>query len=85
MPEWEIEEAKSFCAERNIRQLIFELDPLVIEEFRINKPDRCYACKRRIFSEIELDIFCFYFFYVGFIHEFSFLCFIMNKKNAFVS
>ena len=53
VPEWEIEEAKSFCAERNIRQLIFELDPLVIEEFRINKPDRCYACKRRIFSEIR--------------------------------
>jgi len=53
VPEREITEAKAFCDERGIRQIICRVDPLKDEEFRKNSPDRCYFCKRGIFSEIK--------------------------------
>ena len=51
-PERELGEAKDFCASRGIRQFVCTVDPLEIEGFRNNTPDRCYFCKHAIFSEI---------------------------------
>ncbi len=51
-PEREMKEAKAFCEERRIRQIICVVDPMQDEEYRHNSPDRCYFCKRRIFSEL---------------------------------
>ena len=52
VPEREINEAKLFCEERGIRQIICKLNPLLEESYRHNSPDRCYYCKRGIFTEI---------------------------------
>ena len=52
-PERELKEAKAFCEERGIRQIILRFDPLKVEGFRKNGPDRCYFCKKGIFSEIK--------------------------------
>ena len=53
IPERELKEAKAFCEERGIRQIFCTFDPLKLEEFKNNSPDRCYHCKRGIFSEIK--------------------------------
>jgi uncharacterized protein len=47
-PEWETEEARAFCAERGIAQLVIEHDEGRIEGFAENPPDRCYICKRAL-------------------------------------
>ena len=51
-PKRETEEAESFCRERGIRQISFKINPLSMDEFRRNVPDRCYYCKRAVFSRI---------------------------------
>ena len=53
VPEREVREAKAFCEERGIRQVICRIDPMKEEAYRNNAPDRCYYCKRLIFSEIK--------------------------------
>ena len=53
VPERESDEAKEFCEKYGIRQIVFTADMLSVEEYRNNSPDRCYICKRRIFSEIK--------------------------------
>ena len=53
VPKRELNEAKEFCSERNIRHFISRIDPMEDEEFRHNGPDRCYFCKRRIFTAIK--------------------------------
>ena len=52
MPEREKSEASEFCNSRGIRQIEARVNPLELEEFRHNHADRCYHCKRMIFSEI---------------------------------
>ena len=46
----EFDRAVRFCAERGIEHLLLEIDPLAIEEIRVNQPDRCYHCKKQVFS-----------------------------------
>lgn len=53
VPQREIDEAKSFCKDRGIRHFIRKVDPLTEEGYRNNNPDRCYFCKRVIFTEIK--------------------------------
>ncbi|MBR5337886.1 MAG: ATP-dependent sacrificial sulfur transferase LarE [Lachnospiraceae bacterium] len=53
VPERELNEAKAFCRERGIRHVICSVDPLKEEEYRKNGPDRCYYCKKGIYSEIS--------------------------------
>lgn len=53
MPKGERAEAEGFCAERGIRLRCVELDPLSDESIRENTPERCYLCKRMIFSSIQ--------------------------------
>lgn len=49
-PEREGREAAGFCRERGIRQRLYPFEPLQLEQFRSNPPDRCYHCKRALFS-----------------------------------
>ena len=51
-PKREFEEAKEFCQERNIRQVVVESEELEIEGFRQNPKNRCYLCKRELFEKI---------------------------------
>lgn len=51
-PRQEIENAKIFCKKEGIRHFLCEFNPLQIERFIDNPPDRCYICKKEIFSQI---------------------------------
>ncbi len=53
VPEREVKEAVAFCKERGIRHILCKTDVLKEESFRHNSPDRCYFCKRGIFTEIS--------------------------------
>lgn len=51
-PRQEIENSKVFCKKEGIRHFQCEFNPLQIEGFADNPPDRCYICKKEIFSQI---------------------------------
>ena len=53
IPQRELAEAKAYCQERGIRQILCPVDALALDAFRNNRPDRCYHCKREIFSAIR--------------------------------
>lgn len=48
----EIREAESFCSENGITQEVITVDESEIEGFTENPPDRCYLCKRAVFTLI---------------------------------
>ena len=52
-PEREFNEAKAFCAEHGIEQVICHSEELDIDGFRQNPPNRCYLCKRELFGKIK--------------------------------
>ncbi len=52
-PRREFCEAERFCETEKIRQIVVESRELSIEGFRRNQPDRCYLCKRDLFSTIK--------------------------------
>ena len=52
-PERELNEARAFCAARGIRQIVCESDELNIPGFRENPKNRCYLCKRSLFTEMR--------------------------------
>ena len=52
-PKRELKEASTFCKNENIKQIVFFVDELSIDGFRDNPPDRCYICKRSIFTKIK--------------------------------
>jgi len=49
-PARESDAAREFCQANGIRQVVIEFDELSIPGFRENPPDRCYWCKRNIFT-----------------------------------
>lgn len=51
MSRLELNRASQFCKEREIEHILFEIDPLADEEIRENPPDRCYHCKKQLFSQ----------------------------------
>jgi len=51
MSRLELNRASQFCKEREIEHILFEIDPLAHEEIRENPHDRCYHCKRQLFSQ----------------------------------
>ena len=53
VPERELEEARAFCSERNIKHIVCRVDPLKEEGYRHNGPDRCYFCKHGVFTEVK--------------------------------
>ena len=50
VPKRELDAAIKFCAENDIRQIIFEADVLSVEGVAKNPVDRCYLCKRELFK-----------------------------------
>jgi uncharacterized protein len=51
-PDRELEGAKKAAQEMGVRHLLIESNELEIEGFSKNPPDRCYYCKRELFSEL---------------------------------
>ena len=49
----ELQEARTFCLERGIRQIVIPAEDLNIDRIRHNPPDRCYHCKKQIFEKIQ--------------------------------
>lgn len=52
-PKRELNESIQFCKSENIRQIVFESEELSIDGFSNNPPDRCYICKKELFSKIK--------------------------------
>ena len=52
VPAREIEETRAFCHERGIRHKVVETHEFDIEGFDHNPPDRCYLCKKEVFSQV---------------------------------
>ena len=53
VPRRELDEAKKFCSDNKIRQIIFEVDVLSIAGVKENPPNRCYLCKYSLFTKIK--------------------------------
>ena len=51
-PQWEKDEAAAFCKEQKIRRITFSSVDLNDDAYRKNPVDRCYHCKKNIFSKI---------------------------------
>lgn len=51
-PKRELTEAKSFCGSLGITHIITHIDELSINGFSDNPPNRCYLCKRELFSRL---------------------------------
>lgn len=49
----ELKEADDFCKAENIEHLIYNADVLSIPGFENNPPDRCYICKKAIFTNVQ--------------------------------
>ncbi|MCR4866580.1 MAG: ATP-dependent sacrificial sulfur transferase LarE [Lachnospiraceae bacterium] len=52
-PARELNEAKEFCKEQNIRQVTVASEELKIEGFSHNPKNRCYLCKKELFEKIR--------------------------------
>lgn len=53
-PQRESEEAIRFCIEHQIPQRIVDFDEMNVDGFSANPPDRCYLCKKQLFSDMLL-------------------------------
>ena len=49
----EFEWTSEFCAQTGVKQIVIDFDVFAVPEFASNPPDRCYFCKRRIFSAVK--------------------------------
>ncbi len=52
VPKREVTEATQFCRHEGIRHIIIGEEELPIDGFAHNPPNRCYLCKREIFTKI---------------------------------
>lgn len=52
-PARELNEAKAFCQANGIEHIIVESEELSIEGFSRNPKNRCYLCKRELFTKIQ--------------------------------
>ena len=51
-PARDIERTRAFCAERGIPQVVVDYDELAIPGFAENPVDRCYHCKKALFTQM---------------------------------
>lgn len=61
VPTAEMDEAEAFCKRENIRHQFILHDEMSVQGFAENPPNRCYICKRQIFSSIQAvaqEAFC---------------------------
>lgn len=54
-PDRELQDAKSFCRREGIKQIIVDVEELEIAGFRENPKDRCYLCKKALFTRIRQE------------------------------
>ena len=54
-PHKEIERTRAFCQERGIEHVVIGFDELSVPQFAANTPDRCYHCKKALFTQM-LDV-----------------------------
>lgn len=52
VPAAEMDEAEAFCKRENIRHQFIRHDEMSVPGFAENPPNRCYICKRQIFSAV---------------------------------
>lgn len=52
-PRRESDEAMEYCQKEGIRQFILHEDQLSVEGFSENPIDRCYICKKNLFSKLQ--------------------------------
>ncbi len=52
-PQREASDAAAFCAKEKIRHVFMDFQELQVEGFAENPPNRCYLCKRALFTEIK--------------------------------
>jgi uncharacterized protein len=52
----EIEDAKEFCRQESIRHIVLDISEDAIKTIADNPPDRCYNCKKMIFSRFLAEI-----------------------------
>ncbi len=52
-PKRELNEAVEFCKKENIKHIIVESEELEIEGFSQNPKDRCYICKKELFTKMK--------------------------------
>jgi len=50
-PEKESKESAAFCNKEDIRQIFIDIDEFSIPEIKDNPPNRCYICKRALFTQ----------------------------------
>ena len=51
-PKRELSEAEQFCKQQGIRHIIIDSEELQVEGFAQNPKNRCYLCKRELFTKI---------------------------------
>ena len=51
-PSRELKEAETFCRDEGIEQILVDSEELNIEGFRQNPKNRCYLCKKELFTKI---------------------------------
>lgn len=52
VPTVELDAAQAWCAEQGIEHVVLRFDELQVPGFTQNPPDRCYLCKRAVFSAL---------------------------------
>lgn len=52
-PRFELEDARRLCAQLDVDLVVLNYDILDHETVAANPPDRCYQCKRRLFSHLK--------------------------------
>ena len=52
IPQHELDEARQFCQERQIRHVLLQIDASQLPWLGSNPPNRCYLCKLAVFKEI---------------------------------
>jgi len=51
IPSWEIKEAKEMAARLKVKHKIIKIDPLEDPSLRENPPERCYICKKGLYTK----------------------------------
>lgn len=50
IPERDVLESAEFCRQLGVEQIEFAFNPLAVPEFAKNPPQRCYICKKNLFT-----------------------------------
>jgi uncharacterized protein len=53
VPRRDVDRAHQLCVERGMRHVVVQVDELTFPHFAENPPDRCYYCKKEIFTALS--------------------------------